>query len=192
MATLTIEDIRAGDVVRLTDGQTITVDGITTKYIDRDGEHDGPFVTEARTWAHHPIEDVVEVVTRNERNCRYCGGGVTSTNPDVDYCRGCHYSGRAQHDTFAPLIDKLQAVSGHTWSVWHTGGGCFALAANLDDGDDAPFLMATAEGDAVLPETTAGPWSLGYYAGYEDEGKVTDGLDEQQLLDAVQARGWTS
>lgn len=195
MAALSISDIRAGDVVKLQDGQTITVDGVSMSYTDAEGEHAGPFVTDAKTFTHHPIADVVEVVERNERECRYCGGGVTSPNPQVDYCRMCFYTGRSQQGTFDELCKRLtEASNGREWGVWHTGGGCFCLGMNLTENttpNEYDGIEVMASDYSVLPETVEGPWLVGAYR-WSDGNDFPDweaaSLNADQLVEHVRDR----
>jgi hypothetical protein len=151
-----LEDIRDGDTVRLRDGRTVVVDSKTSMYRDLDGDHEGPFVTTRPALAHHPLAEVVEVVERNERVCRFCGEGVTSTNPEIDYCRGCHYTGRAAEAKREALLFAVRSIPDVTdASVWHTGGGCFLLAVTAKDGR----FISVSDEDANVPEPGE-PWQL--------------------------------
>lgn len=195
---LTLDDIRLGDTVRLRNGETILVEGKTTSYTDRDGEHEGPFVTEAKTFDHYLLADVLEIVERNERLCRFCGEGVTSTNPETDFCRGCFYTGTTQEERLAPLIARLsepENVAGV--AVWHTGGGCFNLAVTLQDGRIAtPSVAYYDEGDCRwwvepgFPESDEDRWGVVLAASEQawsewDESKLQMpnlGMDEDALI----------
>lgn len=168
---ITKQDIRQGDTVKLAGGATIVVDAVVDSYGDRAGEHPGPWVR-TREWDRYLLSQVVDIVARNPRTCRYCGEGVTSTNPDCDYCRNCHYNGTALADEKAAVLAELRAASPR-FSVWHTGGGCFAYGAVLstesDDGE-YPFVMVT-NGDAGIdgiPGDTV--WVAGIYRHDDDEG----------------------
>src|SRR5262245_63947730 len=125
-------DIRMGDIVRLRNGELVEVDSVTNWYADRNGRHDGPFVT-TRQFDHYLIADVTEIVTPNSRRCVYCGNGVTSPNPDVDFCRNCHYSGTPQEFARNEQISKLELDTNASCSVDHTGGGCFWLSFRFAD-----------------------------------------------------------
>src|SRR5262245_14413885 len=100
--------------------------------------------------------------------CRFCGNQLeerviesNKTRPAAertDFCRFCYYGGRTHEEKFKPLITELQQI----WKtggvkmrvhVDHTGGGCFAIT--MRGAADYPYLMATADGDGILPETEA-------------------------------------
>lgn len=74
---------------------------------------------------------------------------VTSTNPDVDFCRTCHYCGFALERQHSEFLDELRHAT--DWSniaVWHTGGGCFVLLVPLTlnpmaDPEDTPGTFIT-------------------------------------------------
>jgi hypothetical protein len=154
---LGIKDITDGDIVKLVTGQSVVVHGLWTSYSDRQGEHPGPGITTAGTYEHILLTDVVEVVRKNDRLCVYCGGGVTSTNPEVDFCRSCHYTGTAKEHDIAPLIDALQSHDNvATAEVWHTGGGCFLLAVKLTDGR----IATCTAGEASLPNEHEPLWQV--------------------------------
>ena len=105
--------------------------------------------------------------------CAVCGlETVTSTNPKVDFCRFCHYSGAALDRVarFAKLGQLLRAIPGVKGAgVAHTGGGCFGFEVLLEDGRYAFGTMAYRmpgepqwEADAVLPAPYQ-PWYVGVY-----------------------------
>lgn len=75
-------------------------------------------------------------MTTVERPCVFCGGEVTSTNPETDFCRNCFYSGRAAQRTLQPFLDRIDALDEvvRNTEVMHTGGGCFNLAVWIADG----------------------------------------------------------
>lgn len=152
-----LKDIRLGDTVRLRNGETFVVDSKITSYHDAGGEHAGPFLAPVRNFSdHYSLGDVVEVVERNCRICIFCGEGVTSREPDVLYCRGCHYSGRAASEQREDLLANLRLTQHvEDASIWHTGGGCFLLAVGLADGR----LVTITDGDAGLPEAEE-KWGL--------------------------------
>lgn len=114
------------------------------------------------------------------RPCRFCGDEVTSTDPAVDFCRGCHYGCRADNEMFAPLIARLVAAApcGATVGCEHTGGGCKWLAVRLPSGAYVAGTAAFQEdgegewtGDAVLPDPLKDErWCLYFYKDDEDEG----------------------
>lgn len=90
------------------------------------------------------------------RPCSICGREVTSPNPEVDYCKGCYYTGAAlernlrtdERDVLA-RIGALDGVADAT--VWHTGGGCFNLAVTLDDGRlITPSMAVTDEASGAI------------------------------------------
>lgn len=152
---LQLDDIRDGDTVRLRNGETIVVDSRSAWYQDREGRHDGPFVYTKPGHDHYLLADVVEVVVRNERLCRFCGGGITSTVAETDFCRGCFYTGTYHEDLHSDLIGRLGDIDEvATVSVWHTGGGCFLLAVKF--GDES---LATMDAEFALPEGDE-PWNL--------------------------------
>jgi hypothetical protein len=110
------------------------------------------------------------------RPCRYCGSEVTSKSPDIDYCMFCYYDGTSQREPLAGLIADLDAL-GTTTSIWHTGGGCFALHIHVDGTSDERYLLAT-DGNAGLPDTADGPWSVGRY----DEDESSDDYEGTYLV----------
>lgn len=168
-----LDEVRLGDTVRLRNGEEILVSDKMTGYTDRVGDHPGPFVA-TRNFDRYALSDVLEIVTRNERVCRFCGDGVTSPVPEVDYCRNCFYLGRAHQERLAPLIAQLKAIPKvKSANVWHTGGGCFLLAVPLEDGR----LIALTDGDAGLPDKGE-PWQ--YFCVAESE-EAWDEWDESRL-----------
>lgn len=169
------KDIRLGDTVRLRNGETFVVGSKITSYHDRDGDHEGPFLAPDRPFTdRYALGDVVEVIERNSRICIFCGEGVTSREPDVLYCRGCHYTGRAHEEQREDLLLKLRLTPNvEDASIWHTGGGCFLLAVNLTDGR----LVAITDGDAGLPEQDE-KWGLVVISPDQD---AWDEWDEDRL-----------
>jgi hypothetical protein len=144
-----LNDIRLGDTVRLRNGETIQVAAKMTSYTDADGEHEGPFVAIPRTYDHFYVSDILEVVERNERVCRYCGEGVTAKDEETNYCSLCFYSGRAYTEERGGLLATLAKTQGvESAHFWHTGGGCFLLAVTLSD----QRLLTFTDGDASLPQ----------------------------------------
>jgi hypothetical protein len=121
-----------------------------------------------------PGEDYLEIieVERESRPCRYCGGEVQSSNPDCDFCRGCFYTGASQEDACEPALAMLRTIPGaKDASVWHTGGGCFALGVTFQDGS---YIMASEEAtvtneDGSPVDPNAPVWSAGFYTGEDDE-----------------------
>jgi hypothetical protein len=98
-----------------------------------------------------------------ERNCRYCGNEVTSSKPEVDFCEFCFYSGRNQQDDHAALIELLDRQLWIDVTVWHTGGGCFALGAVWPDGSH--FMACDKDGFAL---SKTDQWAVGFYRDQED------------------------
>lgn len=175
MSEFTREDLRMGDTVALADGSKIVVDSVCTSYGDVHGEHPGPWVIAKGPHTFHPLAEVSAIVKRNERLCRFCGDGVTSTNPFLDYCRHCYYSGRAFSESHDELLSLLRAEDGvKSAEIWHTGGGCFCLALRIADGR----LVVVTERDANLPDPGQAWGTVGVYESeqvwdeYEDD-KVT-------------------
>lgn len=167
-------DIRMGDTVRLRNGETVVSDGIITEVHDADGTHVGPFVS-TKSWDRYLVTDVVEIVERNPRSCVYCSNGVTSSNPDCDYCRHCHYSGRHLDEVNAESVDAFRVAfpEAHWTGVEHTGGGCFWLAVRMTDGD-GPYYAVT-DGQAGIPALAEGEgwFYVCRYADDEDcEGEI--------------------
>jgi hypothetical protein len=142
----------------------------------RELEEDGPYANVTVNGSGEEIGRITEifaVVWVNPRRCMFCGGGVTSSNPDISYCSGCFYSGRSQEEVFAStgIIDLLHdlpdAVPGSA-GVWHTGGGCFCLGITFTDGS---YAMMTVGGDASVDGNPDEPvWSGSFYADEDDDG----------------------
>jgi hypothetical protein len=148
---VTRDEIRMGDTVRLRNGELIQVFGTCDRWGDRHGEYEGPWVTAAGTHDHFLVADVLEVAVRNPRSCKFCGDGVTATNPKTEFCRNCFYTGVAFNDLYADVIDKFrEAFPDHWVGVEHTGGGCFWLAVRSRDESNPIYWCATA-GEASLP-----------------------------------------
>lgn len=151
-----LDEVRLGDTVRLRNGEEILVSDKMTGYTDREGEHPGPFVATRPGFDRYHLDDVQEVVLRNERLCRFCGEGVTATKSETDFCSLCFYSGRAFTEQRGELLEALQTLPRvESASVWHTGGGCFLLAVTLKDGR----LITVTEGQGGLPDPGE-PWQL--------------------------------
>jgi hypothetical protein len=169
-----LEEIRLGDVVRLRNGETIRVRGKSTSYHDSRGEHVGPFVSGPTHADRYLLADVVDVAVRNEKVCAICEReGVTSTNPDVDFCERCFYSGAAIERERGELLYALRALDGvETADVWHTGGGCFLLAVKATDG-----RLITVSDEAAVPEPGE-PWKTFVISESED---VFDDYDPDRM-----------
>lgn len=196
---LTRDEIRAGDVVRLRNGETITVYGTTESYSDRDGTYPGPWVIEARTHARFLVADCLEVAERNERSCVLCGEGCTAKDPErYPYCRNCHYTGAASSHIRAQQVERFVAASGAaTVNVEHTGGGCFWMAFHFEG--DAYYYAAT-NGEASLPTDAEGEplaeggWGVVCRYPYDEENEAEyDGVVILAGSDPeTQSSGWTS
>jgi hypothetical protein len=116
------------------------------------------------------------------RTCKWCPEEVTSTNPDVDFCKWCFYSGRWAEELHGKLIDELRDIPGiGNVGVDHTGGGCFALYIGLP-GD--AWMYATEEHGFAVPDTEDGPWLLGHYRDEDDcDGEiVAEGVGRDELI----------
>lgn len=192
---LAMDDLRLGDTVRLRNGETIVVEGVSTLYGDRDGEHPGPWVNTNRWRGRYLLSDVVEVVERNPRSCKFCGNGVTSTNPETDFCRYCYYDGTAFQEIYAERVAAMAAVLPEGWNVRpeHTGGGCWWFAVRKEG---EPVYYAATDGNAGLPDPGEG-WGIVYrYHEHEDhadyEGTLVLGVEfetqqftERQVAQAI-------
>lgn len=184
--SLTLQEIRPGDTVRLRSGETVVVDGRTTQWGDVNGMYEGEWVTTRVPHVHHPLEDVLEIVKRNERLCVFCGDGVTSENPATTFCRVCFYTGRAAEEQRKSLLEALNGLDGVKGAaVWHTGGGCFLLAVELEDGR----LLTCTEGEASLPEADE-TWGL---IGVWESEQAYDEGDEARVeyLERTRKGEWT-
>lgn len=76
--------------------------------------------------------------------CVFCGGHITSTNPECDFCRSCYQAGRADERSYGDLLERLKTlpnVKPDSVGIWNSGGGCMILSASLLDGR---YLQATA------------------------------------------------
>lgn len=153
--TLTMEDIRMGDVVLLTNGNTIRVARVFEYFGDRDGEHVGPWVATNQWDERYLVSDVAEILIPNPRLCRFCGNGVTAKSDATDFCSICFYTGRAFEDMYADRIAAVQEGLPDGWEahVEHTGGGCFWLAVRSPH--SARYYALTAW-DAQLPDENEG------------------------------------
>lgn len=202
------ENIHLGDTVRIRNGETIVVEGVWDSYGDRDGEHPGPWVSTGHGHGRdrYLLADVTEVVERNPRICRFCGEGVTSTNPETTFCRNCFYNGTAAEDQNAAVIDQFREVFeplGFVVSIDHTGGGCFWLYVGRGFGEVGPYWVAT-DGEASIPRFDEGE-SWGIVCRFEEdedgEGEVvieadekedglplpTPGIETQKVIDVILA-----
>jgi hypothetical protein len=204
----TWSDIRMGDTVRLRSGEEVVADGIVTSVHDAEGVHAGPFLSVAGDHRRRTLlSEVVAIVGRNERRCTICGNGVTSTNPETTFCRGCFYTGAAYEAMLSSdernVLLRIGALDGvKDTAVWHTGGGCFNLGIRLDDGrllTPSVGLPAEDGSDEVYPEpgipTGDERWCLVIAASEEawDEWREEDIsvakrlFDDDELVEAVAA-----
>lgn len=159
---LTKEELRLGDTVRLRNGETIVVDGVSDWYEDRTGRHVGPWVMTPPTVGgieRYPLADVVETVVSNPRVCRFCGNGVTAKTETTDFCRYCYHSGVAFNDIYAaerqPFVDAFPDA--HV-GFEHTGGGCWWFAIYPKD---SPWYWAMTNGEAAIPKFQDGEgWAI--------------------------------
>ena len=198
---------KAGDTVRLRDGRIVEIEstGITS-YTDWSGTYGGPFVGLGRDYdfEYVRLEDVEKIVATNPRLCRFCGDGVTSTNPEVDFCRMCFYSGTAkmaalQDAGHGGIIDRLAELPGAVMdsvSVWHTGGGCFALGVAFEETprNRGAYALITVDAGVEVELVGEPVWIGGYYRDPDDEEPI-DVLDAgwsgtatvAELIDALAA-----
>ena len=180
MPALSKEDIRMGDTVRLRNGETIVVDMVSDRYGDRNGEYEGPWVVATgRPRERYHLSDVVGIAERNPRICEFCGNGVTSTNPELTYCRHCHYNGTAFEHRYADIVDRFREAFPDCWvGVEHTGGGCFWFAIRQQQGN---LYWCVTEGEASVPLFEVGQlWGLVCrYCDDEDQARhvKVDGAD---------------
>jgi hypothetical protein len=153
-----LDEIGLGDVVRLRNGETLRVGAKVLSYEDSTGKHDGPFVASGTAALdRYVLSDIVEVVERNPRRCRYCGEGVTSTKPEIEYCSNCFYTGAAYEDRHSDLMTALADLDPvRDVGVWHMGGGCFLLAVKFADGRLVTVTDAGGDGIPEMGET----WGL--------------------------------
>jgi hypothetical protein len=136
-----------------------------------------------------PGEDYLEIVEveRESNPCRYCGAEVQASDSKIDYCRGCYYSGTSLEEGCRPALDLLDQIPGGKGAtVWHTGGGCFALAVDFPD---ETYVMVT-DGDAGVTDEDGLPldpqqpvWMAGYYFDPEEQDCI-------ELLPAAEGEPW--
>lgn len=113
------------------------------------------------------VERIAAIVEENTRLCRFCGDGVTSTNPAVDFCTICFYTGRAFSEKMEPAVvfireQLAELVDPESVGVWHTGGGCFCVGASLVNGGE--LLLSDAE--SGLPMEADSPLMDAVWAGW--------------------------
>lgn len=157
--SLTYDDIKLGDTVRMRGGEEFTVGSKSTSFGDRTGEYEGPFISPERGFGtHYLINEVKEVIARNPRLCVYCGEGVTAKSTETNFCVNCFYSGAHDEHEHAALISALEELDNvKDAGIWHTGGGCMLLAVRLVDGR----LATCTEWDAQIPNP-GDPWGMIY------------------------------
>jgi hypothetical protein len=99
-------------------------------------------------------ETVAEPVLTTAKSCVTCGGEVTSRNPELyPYCRGCHYTGRAEGHIRSAQVARFQAAfPDAVVGIDHTGGGCFWLSIRWD-GESTYYALT--DGEAGLPTYNA-------------------------------------
>jgi ribosomal protein S27AE len=177
-----LSDFRLGDTLRLRNGETFVAIGKVASYSDRNGTYEGPFVRVKGSFDFLSLSDVVDVVERNERLCRFCGEGVTATDADTDYCSNCFYTGRPLDELHSRMFETLRTHRKvKSAEVWHTGGGCFTLAVRLHDGR----LLSLTDGDAGIPELGE-PWQSLAIA---DDEEAWDEWEEEKI--EVRDGKWT-
>jgi hypothetical protein len=136
----------------------------------------------------------IREVERESKPCKFCGGEVQSNA--VDFCRSCFYGGEVFKEGVSGIIDALKAhpmIDAESVGVWHTGGGCFAVGANID-GDDSLALYCSDEASVDTPPSAENPWMIGLQWDaddgdcYLDGGTFTDTASAVQAFDALLAR----
>jgi hypothetical protein len=186
--TLTRHGVRMGDTVRLITGETIVVSHVSEWYEDREGRHEGPWVSaKGAPLVRRRFDEIVEVVGRNPNICVLCGEGVTSKNPaEYPYCKGCHYTGAAAEDMRSIQIAGLKIMSGaDNVSIWHTGGGCFQMTFQWND--TPHYTWAATDGEACLPDKDGRPiqggwgWVGRYFYNPDDDQQTDDHLDYEGM-----------
>jgi hypothetical protein len=110
---------------------------------------------------------------RMAQPCRYCGAEFVPPTPDTTYCQKCYYQGRPHAEAHAALIQEIDQIGAVVAvGIHHTGGGCFGLGVDLEDGR---YLFGTVasrnakgewEPDATLPKPGES-WTIGVYASRE-------------------------
>lgn len=130
---------------------------------------------------YHVQERVVAAVV----TCRNCGVyAVTSKDPEAfPYCKGCFYTGASHEHMYGPALARIaEGVPGWEASVWHTGGGCFAVAVtptDFEEGVEYYFLTDGEAGLLGLETGAAAPW--GFVGRLRD---TEDGTDVVELHSA--------
>jgi len=100
------------------------------------------------------LDGITVEYRENTRPCSECGAFVTSTNPEVDFCRNCFYAGvgvSREHDALLASLRALPEVDAA--EVWHTGGGCFMLAITLANARLLTCTVALSD-----PDYREGEW----------------------------------
>lgn len=126
--------------------------------------------------------------------CKYCRSIFSHSRADVDICEQCFYSGEHLANRFGKTLERLREVNANA-SVWHTGGGCFAIGIPLDIREGEEFgrqILVTGAlkeadsdewyTDASLPaeENDETRWCVGIHGEEEtgEEGAMPLSLDE--------------
>lgn len=154
-------DVHLGDYVVLDptgrdDPDCYEVGRVLSRYLSSQGadgheerEEDGPYLRVRLNSGEvvGGVTSVASIARANERLCRFCGEGVTATDPDIDYCGLCFYSGRTRAEDASDVIAVLRdAFPDELVEVWHTGGGCFSIAVQWSDG---AYAMLAADADVT-------------------------------------------
>lgn len=91
--------------------------------------------------------------------CKQEDVGPKAASSGLTYCRTCFYTGRALANERAKTVSKWASFMepfGAEWAdVWHTGGGCFSLGAELPDGRE---ILFGGEGD--VPAESVEEWGF--------------------------------
>lgn len=115
---------------------------LTTAHLTR--EEAEQHVANSRELNPHSDPDSYRITEHDEpsRPCCYCGGEVVNdSHPETQFCRGCFYMGTHYTFQYSDRCDKLSGIVGREVTVWHTGGGCFAFGAGIEN--DGSILIGS-------------------------------------------------
>lgn len=132
-----------------------------------------------RTEYYEVVEGTLPAIVK----CRTCRANgvetiVTADDPKkFPYCKHCFYTGAAMTHMMAATISKINlAIPTHEASVWHTGGGCFALTVcPRDHGDgmlDTPYYMLTGDDFECMTIPANGVSCIGKYMDESEDNKT--------------------
>jgi hypothetical protein len=135
------------------------------------------------------------------KTCKAAGRDTIVTAEDpvkYPFCKNCFYTGAAAEFLMSDVMVKIgKGVKGWEPSVWHTGGGCFALVLNKWDPEkqeivkDGEYYMLTGDDFEVSTIATEGVGCIGRYLDETEDNKTSEYAGTRMCM-VYEGYDWTT